>query len=183
MNLPIVGVVASGTESNEPEHGRKAQEIGEWLASEGVHLLTGGGGGLMMAVSRAFYEQPNRRGLVIGVLPCVKDDPKTPKKNYPNRWVEIPIYTHLPLSGPEGGELLSRNHINVLTSQVIIALAGGEGTLSEVKLAVTYKRPVVAYVDSPADIPGLPNGIPIYQQIGAVQRFVRVKLTSRPGST
>ena len=83
MNLPIVGVVASGTESNEPEHGRKAQEIGEWLASEGVHLLTGGGGGLMMAVSRAFYEQPNRRGLVIGVLPCVKDDPKTPKKIIP----------------------------------------------------------------------------------------------------
>ncbi|HUT02907.1 MAG TPA: DNA-binding protein, partial [bacterium] len=45
--LPIVGVLGSGSEPHE----EKAKPLGEWLAREGVHLLTGGGGGVMEAVS------------------------------------------------------------------------------------------------------------------------------------
>ena len=130
--LPIVGVMGSGTEAHEP----RAQQVGSWLATEGVHLLTGGGGGVMASVSRAFHETPGRRGLVIGVLPSSASASSEPKPGYPNPWVEIPIYTHLPFSGERGTDPLSRNHINVLTSDVVIFLPGAAGTASEAELAV-----------------------------------------------
>ena len=103
----------------------------------------------MAAVSKSFYDTPNRRGLVIGVLPCdeslekpkdgyptaedahptprdahptpkegyptpkdayptPKDGYPTPMDGYPNQWVEIPVLTHLPLSGERGTEPMSR---------------------------------------------------------------------------
>ena len=47
-----------------------AEPLGRWLASIGVHLLTGGGVGTMEAVSRAFAQVRPREGLVVGVLPA-----------------------------------------------------------------------------------------------------------------
>src|SRR5262249_16811637 len=121
--IHIVGVMGSGKKA----HFEKASRLGRWLAVEGVHLLTGGGRGVMEAVSRAFYETPDRRGLVIGIIPA-SETAVEPKDGYPNHWVEIPIFTHLPLSGGRGTEPLSRNHINVLSSDVLIALPGDAGT-------------------------------------------------------
>jgi uncharacterized protein (TIGR00725 family) len=163
----IVGVMGSG---NEP-HARHAEPLGRWLALEGVDLLTGGGGGVMAAVSRTFSETPGRRGLVIGVLPA-GPDPSSPRSGYPNPWVEISIVTHLPIKA-DGTDERSRNHINVLSSDVIVALAGGEGTASEIALALRYGRPVIAFVDSRADIPGLPPAVPASGTLAAVQEFVR----------
>ena len=109
---PIVGIIGSG----DAEWAERTTDLGGWLARMGVHLLTGGGKGVMVSISRAFSEIPDRKGLVIGVLPCQPDDPfSRPKEGYPNPWVEIPIATHLPLSGNEGAEPLSRNHINILS--------------------------------------------------------------------
>ena len=124
--LPIVGVMGSGSEA----HQERAREVGCWLATEGVHLLTGGGAGVMASVSKAFHEMPGRRGLVIGVLPSSASRSQ-PKPGYPNSWVEIPIVTHLPLSGERGTDPMSRNHINLLSSDVLIFLPGSAGTASE----------------------------------------------------
>src|SRR5262245_59979865 len=100
---PIVGVMGSGSGS----HSTASAEIGRWLARQGVHLLTGGGGGTMAAVSRAFHETRARRGLVLAVIPSDSvDRPIEAKLGYPNRWVEICIRTHLPLSGQQGTDPL-----------------------------------------------------------------------------
>jgi len=168
--LPIVGVMGSGTES----HTERAQEVGRWLAQEGVHLLTGGGGGVMSAVSQAFAETPERTGMIIGIIPSASDDPCSgPKAGYPNPWVEIPIRTHLPLSGTRGTDPLSRNHINILSSDVLIALPGSAGTASEVSLALQYRRPLVAYLDTRSDIEGLPAEARMESDFQRVQAFVR----------
>ena len=53
-----------------------------------------------------------------------------------------------------------------------MALPGGTGTLSEVELAVWYERPVIAFVESDQEIPGLPDGVPISGSLEAVQAFV-----------
>ena len=116
--IPIVGVMGSGVEP----HAQRAGELGRWLAMTGVHLLTGGGGGVMAAVARAFHETPGRRGLVIGILPAEAFGSATPKPGYPNPWVEVPIFTHL----PSGDGPTSRNHLNVLSADVVILLPGGE---------------------------------------------------------
>jgi uncharacterized protein (TIGR00725 family) len=171
--LPIVGVMGSGTEAREPE----SSLLGRWLAEEGVHLLTGGGGGVMAAVSRAFHETPGRRGVVIGVLPA-GDVAGTPKPGYPNPWVEVPILTHLPSTGAHGGGATSRNHINVLSSDVIIAMPGSAGTSSEVELAVAYDRAIIAFIATRDEIPGIPNEVPSSASFDDIRAFVRRALAS-----
>ena len=97
----------------------------------------------------------------------------------PNPWVEIPIFTHLPLSGIRGTDPLSRNHVNVLSSDVIIALPGGAGTASEARLALAYGRPIVAFVSSTAQIPGLSKQIACRATLQQVAEFVRARLGER----
>jgi uncharacterized protein (TIGR00725 family) len=150
--------------------------VGSWLATEDVHLLTGGGGGVMAAVSKAFHETAGRRGLVVGVLPSSASDPAEPKRGYPNPWVEVPIFTHLPLTGERGTDPLSRNPINLLSSDVVIFLPGRSGTASEAQLAVAYRTPAIAYLDSRGEIPGLPADIPDTSSFEEVQRVVREAL-------
>jgi len=49
----------------------------------------------------------------------------------------------LPSRGEEGGTPGSRNHLVVLSGDVIVALPGGAGTASELRLAREYARPVI----------------------------------------
>jgi predicted Rossmann-fold nucleotide-binding protein len=168
--LPIVCVIGSGSEP----HAGRAEPLGEWLAGQGVHLLTGGGGGVMESVSRAFCRIPGRKGLVIGIIPGGAAGGRIePDAGYPSRWVEVPIFTHLPLRGPRGAEPMSRNHINVLSADVIVALPGSSGTASEAALALRYGRPLIAYLDGPEEIEGLPDVVTVEPDFEAVKRFVR----------
>lgn len=127
----------------------QAKELGAWLAQQDVHLLTGGGEGTMEAVSQGFYESGNKKGgLVIGIIPG-----PTLKGGYPNKWVEVPIYTHLPGDDPMAET--SRNHINVLSANVLVALPGGDGTLAELKLAgKIYKKPIAVFLGSTKETVG-----------------------------
>jgi uncharacterized protein (TIGR00725 family) len=167
--LPIVGVIGSGTEPHEP----RATLLGSWLAGQGVHLLTGAGQGVMAAVGRAFAVTANRKGLVLGIVPCIAEGkPQMRRDGYPNDWVEVPIYTHLHLSGPLGEDVHSRNHLIALTANVLVALPGGEGTASEVRLAVRYTKPLIAFLNDRGEIPGLPAGVRVEPGFKEVQAFV-----------
>lgn len=175
--LPIVAVLGSGSVGHE----ELAVPLGRWLAGEDVHLLTGGGRGVMRSVGRAFSEVRPRAGSVIGVLP---GDPATgePPDGYPNEWVEIPIATHLPLSGDRGTDPMSRNHINVLSGDVLIALPGGSGTASEVRLALGYGKPVVAFVGASGEPFDTYPRLVVCQTLACVQRFVRAQLSGEEKS-
>src|SRR5262245_40671579 len=149
----LIGVMGSHAE----EHADLAVPLGRWLAEAGYDLLTGGGPGVMEAVSRGFAGVAGRRGVVVGVLPADKDDPARPKKGYPNPYVEVVVRTHLPAVGDDGASPASRNHVNVLSAHVVVALPGGPGTRTEVELAVRYGRPVIAYLGATGEIVGLPR--------------------------
>lgn len=134
-------------------HEDLAVPLGRRLARLPVHLLTGGGSGVMTSVSRAFAEVEDRAGLVIGVLPLAEAIGGTAAGgDYPNPWVEVPIRTHL---GKLGADPSSRNHVNVLTSDVVVALPGSSGTASEVALSIRYGRPLVLFgdLDRARDLP------------------------------
>ena len=172
--LPVVGVMGSGSDP----HATRARRVGVWIARAGCHLLTGGGAGVMAAVTEAFVGVPDRRGLALGVLPAAVGGPGSPAPGaaapgYPNPWVEIAVRTHLGARGRRGGDADSRNHVNVLTSDVVIVLPGGEGTASEARLALRYGRPVVAYLAHRGDVPGLPDAIPVETRFARVEAFVR----------
>jgi len=165
-----VGVVGSGTD----EHDALARPIGELLAQLGVNLLTGGGRGVMTAVSRAFVRHPRERGISIGVIPCASlADRRTSRAGYPNAFVELAIRTHLPLSGDEGTGDLSRNHINVLSCDALVALPGGPGTASEVSLAVRYGKPIVVFAPAPALVRHFPPSVDRFESLDRVRQFLR----------
>ena len=154
--------MGSGSEPQED----LALPLGRMLARLGVHLLTGGGGGVMESVSRGFCSVEPRTGLCLGVLPAGD------RTGYPNPWIELAIRTHLPLSGEQGTDVRSRNHINVLTADVLVFLPGSAGTRSEAELAVHYGRPACAIGRTPR----LHEGIERVRTLGEVEAFVASRL-------
>jgi len=144
--LPMIAVIGSGTES----HSELSCPLGKWLAENGFHLINGGGSGVMAETARAFIEVDNRKGKVIGVIPsqaaCGSEEERADyqsPRGYPNSYTEITIRTHLPHSGLQGKKISSRNHIIVLSADVVIALPGGPGTRSEIELALEYKKRLI----------------------------------------
>lgn len=174
--LPVVAVLGSAA---DPCLDRAAQ-LGAWLAGEPVHLVTGGGGGVMAAVSEAFHSVAGRRGLVLGIVPGVERQGRVgPPPGYPNPWVEILVQTHLPETGARGETPGSRNHLPVLSADVCVFLPGAAGTLSEARLAVRYRRPAIAFLRDRREVIGLPGGLPVTASFAVVRAFVRAHLHRR----
>lgn len=142
----VVAAIGSGTAADADI----CREMGRLIAELGCDLLTGAGGGTMELVARAFCERRDELGsaaLSIGIVPgeAGADGVYATRPGYPNPWVELAIYTHLPRSGAGGTSPMSRNHINVLSADIVVALPGGSGTQSELELARRYGVDVVAY--------------------------------------
>lgn len=167
--------------SGREPHEDRAEPLGAWLARQGVHLLTGGGRGAMACVSRAFFEAEDRQGLVIGVLPKSGEPGETgPPEGYPNPWVEIAIHTHLPARGAQGDTPQSRNHINILSADAVLVLPGGLGTASEARLALSYGRPVAAFIQDRRSVAALPDQVPLVPTLDEVDQFLRRNVDLAP---
>ena len=120
----VVGVMGSGSDPG-PEVVAMAERLGELIAGRGWVLLNGGRAcGVMDASARG---ASRAGGLVVGVLPDEDG-------HGASRHLDIAIRTGI-------GE--ARNLVNVLSSDVVIAMAGGAGTLSEVALALKAGRTVI----------------------------------------
>jgi len=120
---PIYVAVCGGSVFEE-EAADHAREIGAELAREGAIVMCGGGGGVMEAVCEGARSEG---GMTIGFLPG--DD-----RADANQYVDISIPTGL-------GEM--RNMLLVRASDVVIAISGEFGTLSEVTYALRLGIPVV----------------------------------------
>lgn len=115
-----------------------AYELGKGIALRGYVLVTGGGGGVMESASRGAAENG---GLVIGILPSER---KAPLNGYPNPYVSIPVYT---------GMSDARNAIIAKSPDVLVALGGGAGTLSEIGIAVKSGTPVIIIGETAFKLP------------------------------
>lgn len=128
----IVGVMGAGKPLDAAARA-DAVLLGRLIAERGWVLLTGGSaGGVMDAASQGAHEAG---GLVLGVL-------KGRDGSEGSTFLDIAIKTGM-------GD--ARNVINVLTSDVVIALPGGPGTVSEVALGLKSGRTVVALGWDPGD--------------------------------
>jgi uncharacterized protein (TIGR00725 family) len=136
MNTKRVISVCGG--HKDTKFSAEAYELGKGIALRGYVLITGGGGGIMESASRGAAENG---GLVIGVLPSER---KNPLDGYPNPYVSIPVYT---------GMSDARNAIIAKSPDVLVALGGGAGTLSEIGLAVKSRTPVIIIGDSEFRLP------------------------------
>ena len=195
----IVGVMASGDESLAKKHEGLAQQVGSAIAELGFHLLTGGGDGLMKVVGHAFLDKKRKllkanqpAGNLISILRAMqlpqlkKGGKRIWQANADNGLGEIVIRTHLPLSGKEGSDPLSRNHINALTSDLVVILPGDSGTLSELQLSSEYGKDIMIFVGNgnvagktPAALKKNYRGM----EIGRNEQELRSWLKSRKANT
>jgi len=101
-----------------------AQEVGAGLARAGFTLVTGGEYGAMEAASRGAHDAG---GTVVGLLPGTD-------RSGANRWSDVTVAT---------GVGYARNLSVVASANVVVAVGGEWGTLSEIGLAGVVGRPVV----------------------------------------
>lgn len=107
----------------------QAEALGAGAVAAGFRIVTGGRGGVMAAASRGARSSPAwTEGTVLGILPG--DDAAGA-----NPWVDVALPT---------GMGLARNVLVVRAADVVVALGGGTGTLSEIALAWQIGRPVIA---------------------------------------
>jgi uncharacterized protein (TIGR00725 family) len=118
----FIGVIGAGVCSDEA--GRLSEEVGRNIAKAGAVLVCGGMGGVMEAACRGAKKHG---GLTIGILPGTD-------KAEANPYVDLPVVTGL-------GE--GRNLLVVRNSDVVIALPGEFGTLSEIAFCLKLGKPVV----------------------------------------
>ncbi len=132
MKRKIIGVIG-GTEAS-PDFLRWAEETGRLIARQGCALICGGMGGVMEAAAKGAKEAG---GTTIGILP--QGD-----RQSANPYIDIPVATGF-------GE--ARNAIIVRTADLLIAVDGEYGTLTEIAFALKMGKPVIG-LDT-WDIPGV----------------------------
>lgn len=118
----IIGVIGAGS-CNDMIY-RIAEEMGSRIAEAGAILVCGGLGGVMEAAAKGAKE---KGGLTIGIIPGFN-------KEDANNYIDIPIVT---------GLSHARNVLVVRSSDIVIAIAGGYGTLSEIALALKMDKTVI----------------------------------------
>ncbi|MDD5687631.1 MAG: TIGR00725 family protein [Elusimicrobia bacterium] len=128
----IIGIIGGSTCDKKTE--KIAEDIGSEIAKRKHALICGGMGGVMEAACRGAKKSG---GLTIGILPG-----KT--KDEANDFIDIPVLTAMSHA---------RNAIIVRTSDIIIAIGGKYGTLSEIGLAKAIDKTVIGI--KTWDIPGI----------------------------
>jgi len=123
MRKKVVSVIGGHSCNKEGE--QLAQNLGEKLAKVVDILVCGGLSGTMKAVCSGFKAAG---GLTIGVLPGYD-------KNDANVFVDISIPT---------GMGLARNVLVVKSADVVVALPGEMGTLSEIAYCLQFGIPVIS---------------------------------------
>ncbi len=119
---PRIGIIGAG--SCDAKVAALAEETGTLIARSGAMLYCGGLGGVMEASCRGALKAG---GITVGIVP-------TDRAEDANRYVKIPVATGL-------GQ--ARNLIIIQSSQALIAISGGYGTLSEIGFALKLGRPVI----------------------------------------
>jgi len=118
-----LGIIGAG--SADEELRAMAREVGALAADRGWIVLCGGLGGVMEAASRGASE---RGGLVVGILPGGTREEANP-------YLGAAVATNM-------GH--GRNAVIAQSSDVLIAVGGEYGTLSEMALGLKMGKPVVS---------------------------------------
>ena len=156
IGSPIIGVIGRGI--SQPELKAMAEEVGREIARKGAVLVCGGLGGVMTEAARGAKEIG---GITLGILPGSRTTDA-------NEFIDFPIATNMGVA---------RNSIIVHTADVLIAIGGGYGTLSEVALALKIGKAVVALQPN-FQVPGV---IVALTPVGAVdEALTLVELGRRP---
>jgi uncharacterized protein (TIGR00725 family) len=154
----IIGVIGGGAAGAEILG--MAEETGRLIAGNGFTLISGGMSGVMEASAKGAKEEG---GTTIGILPHTD-------RHEANSYIDIPIATGF-------GE--GRNLVIIRTADILIAIDGEYGTLSEIAFALKMKKPVIGL--RTWDIPGIIKAeTPIEAVNIAVEILNDIKINREP---
>jgi len=131
-----------------------ARELGNEIGEKGWSLVCGGLKGVMEGAARGCYEAG---GTTIGILPGMD-------RRSANPYIRIAIPTGL-------GD--GRNLLVVRASDILVAVAGSYGTLSEISLALKIERPVIG-LETWKDIPGVRYVKDVKEAIKVIREVTKV---------
>ena len=149
MQKRIVSVIGGRSCTLEVE--QTAQNLGKKLAKVADIVVCGGLSGTMEAVCKGFKAGG---GLTIGILPSYN-------KKDANPFVDIAIPTGLGLA---------RNVLVVKSADIVVALPGEAGTLSEIAYCLQFGIPVIGLKSW--DIPGVIKVKTVGEAIKKVREFL-----------
>ena len=121
-----IQVTVIGGSSADRETLALAESVGRAVGAKGGVLVCGGMGGVMEAAARGAKESG---GVTVGILPTYNPETGNP-------FLDIAIPT---------GMGHGRNMLVVASGDIVVALAGSHGTLSEVTYALLLGRRVLGF--------------------------------------
>jgi uncharacterized protein (TIGR00725 family) len=119
-----IGVVGNDTRAT-PQALKTAYEVGKEIGKRKHILICGGRGGVMERASKGAEEEG---GITVGILPSADGSDANPH-------LTVKIKT---------GMGFGRNTIVALSSDVLIVIGGGSGTLCELAYAWQAGKPIIA---------------------------------------
>jgi uncharacterized protein (TIGR00725 family) len=129
----------AGPSDCDEETAALARAVGRGLAEAGFTIVTGGEGGAMEHASHGAREAG---GMVVGVVPGTD-------RSRANAYADVTVVT---------GIGHARNLAVAASGDVLVAVGGGWGTLSEIALAGVLGRPVVVLagwrIEHARELPG-----------------------------
>lgn len=158
MSRANVAVVGAGVASDDVL--QSAEAVGRELASADCVVLCGGLGGVMEAVCRGAR---SAGGTTIGILPGSSSAGA-------NAFLDVVLPTGL-------GE--ARNTVIVHAADVVIAVGGEFGTLSEIALALKIGRPVIGL--GTWDLAREGEVVEVFQRAASPAEAVGLALTALDG--
>ena len=150
MRKKVVSVI--GGHSCKKEVEQIAHELGKKLAKVVDYLVSGGLSGTMKAVCSGFKAGG---GVTIGIIPSYS-------KSDANEFVDIVIPT---------GMGLARNVMVVQAGDIVVALPGEYGTLSEIAYCLQFGKPVISLASW--DIQGVIKVKTVDEAIQKVKQLLR----------
>lgn len=129
VNRIQVGIIGSNSSVSSQKIEDFAELLGTELINKGYRIICGGMGGVMESVCKGARKSLNyHEGDTIGILPSENIEDSNP-------YVDVVIAT---------GIGYARNQILVASSEILIAIGGGAGTLSEITFAWQMNKPIIS---------------------------------------
>ena len=150
MRKRVVSVIGGHKCTKQVE--QIAQKLGKKLTKVADTLVCGGLSGTMKAVCKGFKAAG---GLTIGITPSYN-------KNDANSYVDIVIPTGLGLA---------RNVLVVKSADIVVALPGEAGTLSEIAYCLQFGIPVISLKSW--DIPGVIKANTVEEAMRKIQKIFK----------
>ncbi len=124
----IIGIIGSSAPLCTDEMYNFTKDLAFQLAQKGYSIVCGGLGGVMEAAARGVKQANNHLANSLCIIPQ-----STP--NHANQYCDYIIPT---------GMDRARNMLIINTAQILIAIGGGAGTLSEIALAWQQGKTIIA---------------------------------------